>query len=67
PVPVVPMALDGLWGSYFSHSDGGAFRGPWRKLFSRIRLRTGELVAASEATADGLRERVLQLIRTSAD
>ncbi|MEM1091190.1 MAG: MFS transporter [Pseudomonadota bacterium] len=67
PVPVVPMALDGLWGSYFSHSDGGAFRGPWRKLFSRVRLRTGELVAASEATADGLRERVLKLIRTSAD
>ncbi len=66
PVPVVPMALDGLWGSYFSHSDGGAFRGPWRRLFSRVRLRTGKLVAAADASAETLRQRVLDLL-TQAD
>ncbi|MEM9533249.1 MAG: MFS transporter [Pseudomonadota bacterium] len=66
PVPTVPMAIDGLWGSYFSHSDGGAFRGPWRRLFSRIRLRVGQAVAPAEATADGLRERVLDLLEQPA-
>ena len=30
PVPVVPMALRGLWGSFFSHKDGPAMSRPWR-------------------------------------
>ncbi|MFK7955310.1 MAG: MFS transporter [Lysobacterales bacterium] len=63
-VPVVPMALEGLWGSYFSHSDGGAFKGPFRRLFSRIRLRTGSVVPASEANAETLREKVLNLMES---
>lgn len=62
PVPVVPMALQGLWGSLFSRSDGGVLRGPPRKLLGRIRLRVGDPVAPNAVTVDGLRARVEALL-----
>lgn len=58
PVPVVPMALRGLWGSFFSH-DGGLFRNP-KRFWSRIEIVAGEPVAP-QASADELREEVLTL------
>lgn len=60
PVPVVPLALRGLWGSFFSRQGGRAMAGwPLRRgLFPRIALVAGEAVAAAEATPDLLRERV---------
>ena len=36
PVPVVPMALNGLWGSPWSRKGGQilrSFRGPWRRIW----------------------------------
>ena len=36
PVPVVPMAIRGMWGSFFSHKDGPALRRPFRRVWSRI-------------------------------
>ncbi|MEM7003796.1 MAG: MFS transporter [Pseudomonadota bacterium] len=59
PVPVVPLALQGLWGSYFSH-DGGVFRNPSR-LWSRVCVRAGEPVPPQAVNADDLRQRVLEL------
>ncbi len=38
PVPVVPMALKGLWGSFFSRSHHGKAMRRWRGFFSRIGL-----------------------------
>ena len=62
PVPVVPMALSGLWGSFFSRVDGAAMKTPFRRgLFSRIGLRVGEAVPASEATPERLQVEVLAL------
>ena len=58
PVPVVPMALRGLWGSFFSH-DGGLFRNP-KRFWSRIEIVAGDPVAP-QASADELREEVLTL------
>jgi len=60
PVPVVPLALRGLWGSFFSRQGGRAMAGwPLRRgLFPRIALVAGEAVAAAEATPELLRERV---------
>ncbi|TLS18729.1 MAG: MFS transporter [Betaproteobacteria bacterium] len=60
PVPVVPLALRGLWGSFFSRQGGRAMAGwPLRRgLFPRITLVAGEAVAAAEATPDLLRERI---------
>ena len=50
-VPVVPVALCGLWGSWFSRQVGGGIRKIPGKLFSRIEVRAGEAVQASEVTA----------------
>ena len=61
PVPVVPMALQGLWGSFFSN-DGGApmtHRPRWR--WSKVGLRVGDPVPPEAVSADDLRERVLEL------
>jgi 1-acyl-sn-glycerol-3-phosphate acyltransferase len=55
PVPVVPMALRGLWGSFFSRKDGAAMTRPFRRgVFSKIELVTGALVASAEATPERL-------------
>ena len=58
PVPVIPMALQGLWGSFFSRDLNKGFL---RRLWSRVTLVAGEPVAPSEATQKLLRERVMQL------
>jgi 1-acyl-sn-glycerol-3-phosphate acyltransferase len=61
PVPVVPMALRGLWGSFFSRYGGAPMRRPFRRVWSRIEVVCGTAVAPERATADVLRERVLTL------
>lgn len=62
PVPVVPMALSGLWGSFFSRIDGAAMKTPFRRgVFSDIALRVGAPVPAAAATPDLLQAKVLVL------
>ena len=61
PVPVVPMALSGLWGSFFSRSYQGKAMRRWRGAFSRIALAVGEPIPPSQVTPEMLRERVLAL------
>ncbi len=56
PVPVIPMALQGLWGSFFSH-DGGVFKNPSR-FWSRVKVVAGQAVAPEVATAEGLQAHV---------
>jgi len=62
PVPVVPLALRGLWGSIFSRRDSalGRLRLP-RRFWSRIDLVAGEAVPPEQATAEVLEERVRAL------
>jgi 1-acyl-sn-glycerol-3-phosphate acyltransferase len=64
PVPVVPLALQNLWGSYFSRIErGAAMVKPFRRgAFSRVGLVAGEAVAAKDVTPQGLRERVAGLL-----
>ena len=61
PVPVVPMGLRGLWGSFFSRKDGAAMRRPFRRFWSRIDLVIGKPVPASAVRADDLARRVAEL------
>ena len=61
PVPVVPLALRGLWGSVFSRKDGRAMRRPFRRFWSRIELVCGAPVSPAEATIATLHERVSAL------
>ena len=64
PVPVVPLALQNLWGSFFSRVERGtAMVKPFRRgLFSRVGLVAGEAVAAPQVSPEGLRERVGALL-----
>jgi len=62
PVPVIPMALRGLWGSFFSRKGGAAMSKPWRFVpFRKIGLSVGETVPAAAATPELLQARVLAL------
>ena len=62
PVPVVPLALRGLWGSFFSRVDGHAMRHPFRRgVWSRVELVGGELVPAAEVSAKMLEDKVRTL------
>lgn len=62
PVPVVPMALGGLWGSFFSHKDGHAFTKKPRRFWSKVILNVGEPVPASQVNAAFLENKVKSLI-----
>jgi len=62
PVPVVPMALKGLWGSFFSRKDGPAMTRPLRRgLFSKVGLAVAAPVAPAAATPEALQEIVASL------
>jgi 1-acyl-sn-glycerol-3-phosphate acyltransferase len=62
PVRVVPVALRGLWGSFFSRAGGAAMTRPWRmRPFAKIGLAAGAPVPALQATPDTLQARVQAL------
>ncbi len=61
PVPVVPMALKGLWGSFFSFGRGRAFMKLPRGFFHKVELVIGKPVSASEAKAESLHTKVAGL------
>jgi 1-acyl-sn-glycerol-3-phosphate acyltransferase len=61
PVPVVPVALRGLWGSFFSRKDGRALSRPLRRVWSRIEVVAGPPVPPEAATVEELEQRVFAL------
>ncbi|RUQ37873.1 MAG: MFS transporter [Candidatus Competibacteraceae bacterium] len=61
PVPVIPMALRGMWGSFFSRRYGKAMSHLPRRFWSRIELAVGEPTPPEQATSALLRERVRAL------
>jgi 1-acyl-sn-glycerol-3-phosphate acyltransferase len=62
PVPVLPMALQGLWGSMFSRWDrhNKRLKMP-RRLFARVALVVGQLIQPDAAKADSLELEVKRL------
>ena len=61
PVPVIPMAIQGLWGSYFSRYKGKAMSGLPSFPPPKIHLVAGEAVPAEKATAEYLFNLVKEL------
>jgi 1-acyl-sn-glycerol-3-phosphate acyltransferase len=66
PVPVIPLALRGLWGSFFSRFGGAAFSRPIdarlrRGVRSRVELVVGEPIPAAQASPELLMQRVAEL------
>jgi 1-acyl-sn-glycerol-3-phosphate acyltransferase len=61
-VPVIPMALRGLWGSVFSRDPSNVFeRSFTRGWRSRLALAVGRPVPPQEVTPEGLYQQVLAL------
>ncbi|WP_341781888.1 MFS transporter [Ectopseudomonas mendocina] len=58
PVPVIPMALQGLWGSFFSRDP---HKGLFRRLWSRVCLVAGAPLAPEQARREALQAQVAEL------
>lgn len=63
PVPVIPMALRGLWGSFFSRIEGGtAMIRPFRRgFFNRVDLIVAAPIAPADVTMEKLQQQVAEL------
>ena len=61
-VPVVPMALRGLWGSFWSRSIDARFPRPLQRgVMSRLTLAVGEPLEPADATPERLQQVVTEL------
>ena len=60
-VPVIPIALGRLWGSWFSRNKGGGVRRIPGRLFARVPVTIGEAVLPADVTAAELEVRVRNL------
>ena len=65
PVPVIPLALIGLWGSFFSHKEGTAFSKPPKRFWSRVSIKIAAAVPAEAVTASYLYQQVTELCKES--
>jgi len=63
-VPVIPMALTNLWGSYFSRIEqGNAMVRPFRRgLLSRVGLNVGSSLKADAVTPEALQKNIAGLL-----
>jgi len=61
PVPVIPMALRGLWGSYFSNRRGRPIRGLPRRLWFKVGLAVGAAQSPDAANSERLEQAVRDL------
>jgi hypothetical protein len=63
PVPVVPMALSGLWGTFFTRFNGRPLMSRWpTHWLARVRLNVGRPVDPSVVAASTLHDAVRSLI-----
>lgn len=61
PVPVIPMALQGLWGTWFSLEGGKAIIKAPRKWLTNISLVVGKRIPGAQASAETLAIQVKSL------
>ncbi|NOH34803.1 MFS transporter [Vibrio chagasii] len=61
PVPVIPMALKGLWGSYFSRYKGRACKGLPTRFWTKLEIEAGEPISPADASCETLRQAVADL------
>jgi 1-acyl-sn-glycerol-3-phosphate acyltransferase len=61
PVPVVPMALQGLWGSLFSRAGKGLFTNCRLRFWERIKICAGVPLQPEDVTAGLLQQKVSNL------
>jgi 1-acyl-sn-glycerol-3-phosphate acyltransferase len=65
PVPVIPMAIRGLWGSFFSRKYGPAgtnFKVIPKRWFSKVDLMIEPALAPQMVTAESLQEKIKNMM-----
>ncbi len=61
-VPVVPVALGGMWGSFFSRRHGRAMTKPFRRVWSRVDLQVAPPIPPEKASAAHLQSVVAGML-----
>ena len=61
PVPIIPMSLNGMWGSFFSRKDGKAMTKPFRRFWSKISVVIGDVIHPQQLNVEELRNQVKKL------
>jgi 1-acyl-sn-glycerol-3-phosphate acyltransferase len=62
PVPVIPAALNGLWGSLFSRKDLNLLSKRPRKLWAKIEIRIGAPLKPEQSSLEVLRNQIEGLL-----
>jgi 1-acyl-sn-glycerol-3-phosphate acyltransferase len=62
PVPVVPMALTGLWGTFFSRAGQGAMRRIPKPLWHKVLLTVAPALSPAEVSSDKLQQIIGELV-----
>lgn len=62
PVPVIPMAIKGMWGSFFSRKNGAAGTGLPKRFWSKVELVVSEPWRPEDVTAEKLQIKVQELL-----
>jgi 1-acyl-sn-glycerol-3-phosphate acyltransferase len=62
--PVVPMALHGMWGSFFSRSHKGRAMRKLRGIFSKVTVQAGAPIVPEDLKLKDLRDKVVALYRS---
>jgi 1-acyl-sn-glycerol-3-phosphate acyltransferase len=65
PVPVIPIGLIGLWGSFFSNKDGAAFSKTPKRFWSRVKINIGPIMHPEKVSSQGLYKEVDRLCKTN--
>lgn len=61
PVPVIPMALQGLWGSFFSYHGGRILKRSATRFWSRVNMIVEPMIAHQAASAAALEQKVKEM------
>lgn len=61
PAPVVPVALQGMWGSLFSRQGGKAFFKWPKRLFANVGMNVGEPIPPDTVSLDLLQQQIEKL------
>lgn len=65
PCPVIPVAINGMWGSWFSRKDGPAFKKKPRKWLSPVVITIGPPIPADEVSAERVQAEVAALYQNA--
>lgn len=60
-VSIVPLYLDGMWGSFFSRYENMALKKPFRRVWSKISVKVGKAIKPEEIKVEELRDQVKNL------